>query len=215
MDASNAKRNQQIGLDILDKTLTSLGHLPKRNFLEVEDFKAYFAEGKELIIDATEPSIQRPSAPEKQNGSTPVKKSHTIKSMIISSNNKRISYISPGRIGKLHDYRFLQEAFPPAQGWFKDFKVKVDLGYLGIAKDYICQLIRIPHKKKKNLELTEPQQAENKLMAAERIGVEHSLAGLKRYRILSDRLRLPSLDLYDQILGICAGWWNFYLSDFS
>jgi hypothetical protein len=46
--------------------------------------------------------------------------------MIISSKNKRISYISPGRIGKLHDYRFLKEAFPPDQGWFEDFKVKVD-----------------------------------------------------------------------------------------
>ena len=66
MDASNAKRNQQIGLDILDKTLKSLGHRPKRHFLDVEDFKAYFAGDKELIIDATEPSIQRPSDPEKQ-----------------------------------------------------------------------------------------------------------------------------------------------------
>jgi hypothetical protein len=65
MDASNAKRNQKIGLDILDKTLKSLNYLPKRKFLEVEDFKAYFAEDKELIIDATEPNIQRPSEPEK------------------------------------------------------------------------------------------------------------------------------------------------------
>ena len=135
--------------------------------------------------------------------------------MIISSKNKKINYISPSRIGQLHDYRFLQEAFPPAPGWFEDFKVKVDLGYLGIAKDSICQLSQIPHKKKKNLELTEPQTAENKLMASERIRVEQSLAGLKRYRILSDRLRLHSLELSDPILGICAGLWNFYLSDFS
>ena len=135
--------------------------------------------------------------------------------MIIFSKNKRISYISPDRIGQWHDYRFLKEAFSPHKGWFEDFKVKVDLGYLGIAKDSICQLIRIRHKKKKNLELTELQTTENKLMAAERIGVEHSLAGLKRYRVWSDRLRLHSLDLYDQILGVCAGWWNFYLSDFS
>ena len=66
MEASNAKRNQKIGLDILDKTLKSLGHLPKRNFTEVDDFKAYFAEHKELIIDATEQTIQRPSHPEIQ-----------------------------------------------------------------------------------------------------------------------------------------------------
>ena len=66
MDGSNAKRNQKIGLDILDKTLESLGHLPKHNFTDVEDFKAYFAESKELLNDATEQSIQRPSHPEKQ-----------------------------------------------------------------------------------------------------------------------------------------------------
>ena len=132
--------------------------------------------------------------------------------MIISSENKRIDYISPCRIGKLHDYRFLKETFPPNKGWFEHFKVKVDLG---IAKDYVCQLVRIPHKKKKNMELTEQQKSENKLMASQRITVEHSLAGLKRYRVLSDRLRLHSLNLYDQILGVCAGLWNFYLSDFS
>lgn len=131
--------------------------------------------------------------------------------MIISSENKRIGYISRCRIGKLHDYRFLKEEFPPDKNWFEPFNIKVDLGYLGIAKDYICQSISIPHKKKKKMALTEQQKAENKLMASERISVEHSLAGLKRYHLLSARLRLHTLDLYDQILGVCAGVWNFYL----
>ena len=135
--------------------------------------------------------------------------------MIISSENKRIDYISRCRIGKLHDYRFLKEVFPPDKGWFEHFNIKVDLGYLGIAKEYICQSISIPHKKKKKMELTEQQKDENKLMASERIGVEHSLAGLKRYRLLSDRLRLHALNLYNQILGVCAGLWNFYLFVFS
>ena len=55
--------------------------------------------------------------------------------MIICNNNKRIGYISPCRIGNRHDYRFLQEEFPPAQDWVKHFNIQVDLGYLGIAKD--------------------------------------------------------------------------------
>lgn len=66
MDASNAKRNQKLGLDILDQTLNHLGDRPKRHFAEVNDLKAYLADCKELIIDATEQNIQRPSHAEKQ-----------------------------------------------------------------------------------------------------------------------------------------------------
>jgi hypothetical protein len=66
MDASNAKRNQKIGLDILGNTLNSLRYLPKRYFADVDDFEAYFAGCPEIIIDATEQNIQRPSHSEKQ-----------------------------------------------------------------------------------------------------------------------------------------------------
>jgi hypothetical protein len=50
-------------------------------------------------------------------------------------------------------------------------------------------------------------------MASVRIKVEHSIGGMKRYRILSDRLRNHLIDLYDDILGACAGPWNFYLAN--
>jgi hypothetical protein len=73
--------------------------------------------------------------------------------------------------------------------------------------------IAIPHKKSKTKPLTDNQKGENKLMASERIKVEHSIGGLKRYRILSDRLRTHLIDLYDDILGVCAGLWNFYLAN--
>lgn len=102
--------------------------------------------------------------------------------------------------------------FPPEQSWFTNFKVRVDLGFVGFDKDYQCKELLIPHKKPKQQELTAEQKAENKLLAGERIVVEHSIAGLKRYRILSDRLRLHDLDLYNQVLGICAGLWNFRLN---
>ncbi len=54
---------------------------------------------------------------------------------------------------------------------------------------------------------------QNKQFASERIFIEHSISGLKRFRILSDRLRLHDIDLYDDILGVCAGLWNFYLAN--
>lgn len=66
MDASNAQRNQKTGVEILKKTLASKGDMPKRNFMNVKDFEDYFSESHELIIDATEQVIQRPSDKEEQ-----------------------------------------------------------------------------------------------------------------------------------------------------
>lgn len=66
MDKSNAKRNQAVGLEILGKTLTTMDCMPKRNFLNVKDFEDFFTDEKQLIIDATEQPIQRPSDKEQQ-----------------------------------------------------------------------------------------------------------------------------------------------------
>ena len=118
----------------------------------------------------------------------------------------------PCWVGKTHDYKMFQHEFPPEQKWFTTFTVRLDLGFVGFDKDYPCQELFIPHKKPQKQELTAEQKAENKGLARERIIVEHSIAGLKRYRILSDRLRLHDLALYNQILGVCAGLWNFRLS---
>ena len=134
-----------------------------------------------------------------------------MKAMLISSKNKVIKYLSHCCYGKQHDFSLLKTQFPPHQPWFKNFTLKVDLGYVGIVKEYECQHISIPYKKSKYHPLTDEQKNQNKQFASERIFIEHSIGGLKRFRILSDRLRLHRLDLYDDILGACAGLWNFYL----
>jgi hypothetical protein len=61
MEASNAKRNQKTGLKVLHRIVEELGYAPKRNFMNVKEFEAYFADTEDLIIDATEQRIQRPS----------------------------------------------------------------------------------------------------------------------------------------------------------
>ena len=105
-----------------------------------------------------------------------------------------------------------KEEFPPEQDWFKNFQVRVDLGFLGIEKDYVCKELLVPNKKKKKRELGPEQKQENKLRASERIKVEHAIGGMKRYRILSDRLRIQDVELYNVIWGVCARLWNFYLT---
>ena len=135
-----------------------------------------------------------------------------MKALALTNPQRVILYLSACWVGKTHDYRMLREEFPPNERWFAEFQVRVDLGFFGMEKDFACKELCIPHKKPKKKELTLEQKAENKVLASKRIVVEHALAGLKRYRILSDRLRMHDFGFYDVILGVCAGLWNFYLS---
>ena len=61
MDGSTAKRNQDIGIAVLEHALVSSGHAPKRVFASVEEFKAYFSKKGIILIDATEQRTQRPT----------------------------------------------------------------------------------------------------------------------------------------------------------
>lgn len=135
-----------------------------------------------------------------------------MKALNLCNPDKRILYLSNCWVGKTHDNAMFKLEFPPGQPWFVNLNVRLDLGFVGFEKNYECKKLSIPHKKPKKQELTSEQKAENKQLASERVIVEHSIGGLKRYRILSDRLRMHDLDLYNQVLGICAGLWNFRLS---
>lgn len=135
-----------------------------------------------------------------------------MKTLVISNLGRKILYLSKCWVGKVHDFKLLKLEFPPEQEWFKNFRVRVDLGYLGFDQEYECKALRLPHKKPKKQELSVEQKQENRRFAQERVGVEHAIGGMKRYRILSDRLRIHDFDLYNDVLEVCAGLWNFYLT---
>ena len=115
--------------------------------------------------------------------------------------------------GSFHDYALLQEEFPPELDWFEFLKVAVDLGYLGIQKDYKGQ-VDIPHKKPRkskhnpNPELTETQKAENTAKSKVRIYVENAIAGIKRYNILVHKYRNKRKNFEDDAIAISAALWN-------
>ena len=111
----------------------------------------------------------------------------------------------------------LKEEFPPEKGWFQFLRVLVDLGYQGIASDYLGENIRIPHKKlrksKKNpvTSLSDEQKAENRALSKIRILVENAICGLKRYNILVHRFRNYRKNFDDDAISIAAALWNFNL----
>ena len=66
MDASNAKWNQELGVKVLQKALSTAGCVPPREFKSVQEFEAYFKKESTLILDGTEQRMQRPQDSEEQ-----------------------------------------------------------------------------------------------------------------------------------------------------
>ena len=111
----------------------------------------------------------------------------------------------------MHDFTLLKKYLPPDNAWFAGLTVRLDSGFQGFANVYGCAKVFLPAKKPKGGSLTKNQKFRNRQQARKRVVIEHSLAGLKRYRILSDRLRMHNLEQFDLALEVCAGLWNFCL----
>lgn len=66
MDGSNAQRNQQMGLQVLEDTLAAAQCLPARTFTNAAEFAAYFQAEEEVLLDGVEQRCQRPRQHEAQ-----------------------------------------------------------------------------------------------------------------------------------------------------
>jgi hypothetical protein len=75
MDAANAKRNQTLGLQVLEACLRTIDCLPQRRFANAAAFAEYFQHEETLIFDGVEQHIQRPSETEAQQDHYSGKKS--------------------------------------------------------------------------------------------------------------------------------------------
>ena len=67
MDAANAKRNQTLGLKVLEHALMNANCLPKREFKDAAEFAEYLKNQDVLIFDGTEQRVQKPSNDAVQN----------------------------------------------------------------------------------------------------------------------------------------------------
>ena len=139
--------------------------------------------------------------------------------LVISDPDKRILFLSNPYCGSVHDYSILQAEFDPGDPlWFSENDVYVDLGFLGIERDYAGERVRIPRKRKRRRSKADPKVAftatekeHNKKVSSERIYVENAIGGMKRYWWLTHRLRCRDADYYSMIAGVAAGLWNFSL----
>jgi DDE superfamily endonuclease len=132
--------------------------------------------------------------------------------------DKFIIFLGRTFSGHNHDYLMLKQELPPELDWFTDLNVRVDLGYLGIKSDYRGDQIAIPTKKPRksqktpNPQWSDEQKAANKALSQIRIFIEHAIGGMKRYNILVHAFRNRLENFEDDVIGVCAGLWNFVLS---
>ena len=219
LDRSNACRNVHKLWPVLEHALGQLGMLPARAFQSVEELQAAFADIKKLLIDATERAVVRPQDEEAQEETFSGKKHrHTVKNTIISTGNRNILFLGYTVAGSQHDYGLFKQEFPPGEDWFATFKVWVDLGYLGIRKDYNALEIFIPHKTPRaskanpHPSLTTEQKCENREQSRVRVVVEHAIGGMKRFSILVHAFRNRTPGFVDTVALLGAGLWNWKLA---
>jgi DDE superfamily endonuclease len=160
------------------------------------------------FIDTTEQYIPRPVDKRKRKAYySGKKKRHTVKNQIMVNNRGFIIHKANYKKGKRHDYDVYKKNHPVTP---KQILNVVDLGYLGIEKDFPDQLSALPYKKNRNQEelLQEEEKDYNKDHSKKRIVIEHTICRLKKYRIMSDIFR-NRLRKYNQVSNIVAGLVNY------
>jgi hypothetical protein len=151
------------------------------------------------MIDGTERPIQRPQDSEAQKANySGKKKRHTRKHLAAVGETKRILVLSKAREGKLHDKRFHDEddiagAVPDA------IPIEVDLGFLGLQKEY--DNIHLPYRKPKGGELSDQQKQENRALSQSRVVCENAFAGVKRYNAVSAIYRNRKAEFDDHLIN--------------
>ena len=201
-------------LPVLDSTLNKEHFLPKRTRgRSLEEIIEEFPELVELgiLTDGTERPIRRPKNKDKQKEVySGKKKRHTKKHVTITHpKTQYILAVSDEYNGRSHDKSILD-----TEGLRCTTKIdiKADSGFMG----YKCgrATLILPHKKKRKPKgeprgaLTDEQKIYNKNLASARVPIEHSNAGFKRNRSVTDTLRNTRDGIGDQLTLVAMGLHN-------
>jgi hypothetical protein len=189
---------------------TALGYeqqLPARQAADLEQVLAQCPE-LEFIIDGTERPTQRPKDQQRQREHYSGKKKRpTVKNIVVSEKRtKKVKGLGRTQAGKKHDKAATDEEgyrFP------KDSKLWKDLGFQGYEPEQTTTYQ--PKKKPRGGELTAAEKAQNQAISRERIGIEHSLGGVKVFRIVHDIYRNHKQKFDDLIMETACGLHNLRL----
>ena len=158
--------------------------------------------------DATERRIQRPKDPEAQQAHySGKKKQHTVKNNLMINTDSKVVLLTPCYEGRIHDKHIadMTVSFLPRRSYLYQ-----DSGFQGFSVPGV-KMIQ-PTKKPKGRELTVQEKAKNRKISSIRIRIEHAMSGIKRYRIVKDKLRNYKKGFTDLVMETCSGLHNFRLN---
>lgn len=192
---------------VLNAALGYEAQLPARQAADLEQVLAA-CPGLEFIIDGTERPIQRPKDGKRQQEYySGKKKRHTVKNIVITDKRtKKIKGLGRTQAGKKHDKAATDEEdyrFPQGSKLWKD------TGFQGYEPEQTTTYQ--PKKKPKKGELTAADKKQNQAICRERIGVEHSIGGVKVFRIVRDIYRNHRQLFEDLIMETACGLHNLRL----
>jgi hypothetical protein len=189
-----------------EEALSRHDMLPARTNLELLDrIDAMRPEQrKRLRLDGTKRPIERPSDAAQQRERYSGKKKHTIKNLLLNTDDNAVCFLSSTMPSSVHDKRCADEL---ALTLPEETELLQDTGFQGLTIPGAIH--RQPTKKPRGKELTAEQKHENCIIAQERITIEHSIGGIKIFRIVKDCIRLKSDFLRDMVMEVCTGIHNF------
>ena len=174
-----------------------------------EEVEQYFP-GFMAFTDCSEQPIPRPkNRLRRRLYYSGKRKKHTVNNLYTTNQKGLIIYKTKHRqTGRRHDYKIYKDNHPKLPN---EVTSMYDLGFLGVENDYPEQKSSLPIKKEKGCELT-VQQKDNRNHSAKRIVIEHTIARLKKYKIINDVFR-NRLRKYDRISDIVSGLVNYRISN--
>jgi hypothetical protein len=179
-------------------------HRPARQARQLAQMLAEQPELWEVIIDGTERRLPRPQHRGNQKRFySGRKKRHAVKNVIIVGRHK-VLWGSPTVPARRHDKRVAEQArlrLPQ-----KTFLLG-DSGFEGL--DAGKADVVTPWKRRKGRRWHWTHRGFNRQLAGHRIAVEHTLASVKRLRILRDEFRNRRKGMVDEVMAIGCTLHNF------
>jgi IS5 family transposase len=226
LDASNISRNRRLLWPLLSEHLPVpvqprrelAGRAPcepprrRKRIATLEELFEQYPDLKEVIVDATEQAVQRPSKKRVQKKHySRKKKRHTRKTQLTTLPNGMIAHLSKSVPGSVHDYKLFHRSgvdrVVPAE-----YGLRVDKGYQGIKRGYEHREVQIPRRASKLHPLTPVQKRENRRLASQRVVVEHTIARIKKYGVIGQTFR-HRITEYDPVMRVVCGLVNLRTHD--
>lgn len=196
---------------IVNRALGAALHRPARKPAELQEILTA-CPAMEFLIDGTERPIRRPKDSQRRRDDySGKKKRHTKKNLVITDEaSGKVLGLGSTHAGRRHDKACADEdgfVFPEGSTLYKD------TGFQGYEPAGVTT--HQPTKKPRGRELTPEQKESNRLISRIRVQVEHSVGGIKVFRIVHDIFRNIKEGFVDLVMETACGLFNLRLASRS